>query len=278
MIVRLFCPHCAHAVSKSLVDYAEIDVPLPMSRLSDDGVYEVVCGHGHKSRVALRNLKFELLFEMGVNAIVDGYTREAVSSFSAALERYFEFYWRVAQAHLSLSEDVVGAAWRVLSNQSERQLGAYVSASIALTKEPPRLLNSNKEVPFRNNVIHKGYIPLDEEAIDFGEVVMSLINEGLGTLRRACPDALKAVYENLLPKVIETSPDEIVGGINILTAVDVMNPPAAGDERGTNLKSHFPRVLGERQPRHMTLLSDKEMARRFPERVKRSNDPHGEPR
>jgi hypothetical protein len=110
MILRLFCPKCAHAASKSLVDYAEIDVLSPMSRLSDTGKYEVVCDCGHRSAVVLQNLKFELLFEMGINAIVDGYPREAVSSFSAALERFYEFYWRVALAHLSVSDETIDAA------------------------------------------------------------------------------------------------------------------------------------------------------------------------
>lgn len=270
MIVRLFCPKCAYAVSKKLVDYAEIDVYSPMSRLSDSGKYEVVCGHGHTSTVVLNNLKFELLFEMGINAIVDGYAREAVSSFSAALERFYEFYWQVALAHLSIPEETITAAWKVLSRQSERQLGSYVTASLALTKEPPRLLNPNKEVEFRNSVIHKGYVPTDEEATEFGDAVMVLINEELEKLRRIAPGALEAVYKRLLPKNKETSEDEIVGGVNILTAIDVMNPPKPGDQRGKTLSSHFPRVLSEREPRRMALLSKEEMARRFPDRVKPS--------
>jgi hypothetical protein len=268
MIIRLFCPKCAYAVSKKLVDYAEIDVYSPMSRLSDSGKYEVVCGHGHTSTVALNNLKFELLFEMGINAIVDGYGREAVSSFSAALERFYEFYWRVALAHLSIPEDMVTAAWKALSHQSERQLGAYVSASLSLAKELPRLLNPNKEVAFRNNVVHKGYLPTDEEAIEFGDAVMVLINEELGKLRRIAPEALNVVYKKLIPRNEETSDEEIVGSINILTAIDVMNPPGHGDERGTTVSGHLARVLSEREPRQMALLSKEEMARRFPDRVK----------
>jgi hypothetical protein len=264
MIVRLFCPKCAYAVSKKLVDYAEIDVYSPMSRLSDSGKYQVACGHGHTSTVVLNNLKFELLFEMGINAIVDGYAREAVSSFSAALERFYEFYWRVALTHLSIPEEKLAAAWKVLSRQSERQLGAYVSASLALTKEPPRLLSPNKEVEFRNNVIHKGYVPMDEEATEFGDAVMVLITEELEKLRRIAPKALESVYKGLLPKNEETSEDEIVGGVNILTAIDVMNPPKPGDQRGTTLSSHFARVLSEREPRRMALLSKEEMVRRFP--------------
>src|ERR1700681_1770876 len=109
MIVRLFCPKCAYEVSKSIADYAEVDVPLPVSQLSESGEYEVVCGRGHISCVQLLNLKFELLFEMGLNALVDGYGREAVSSFAASLERFYEFYWRVAMAHLSVQEPSITA-------------------------------------------------------------------------------------------------------------------------------------------------------------------------
>ena len=271
MIVRLFCPKCAYAVAKSLVDYAEIEVPVPISRLSDSGKYEVVCGHGHTSTVVLNNVKFELLFEMGINALADGYCKDAVSSFAAALERFYEFYWLVAMEHLLVPEETVEAAWKVLSRQSERQAGAYVSAALALTKEAPSLLNPNKEIEFRNRVIHKGYVPTDEEATSFGDALMVLINRELDKLRRTAPEAVKTVYTRLLPKNEKTSDEEIVGGVNILTATDVMNPPQEGDQRGTNLSSHILRVLSEREPRRMALVSKEEMARRFPDRVEPSS-------
>ena len=269
MIVRLFCPKCAYAVSKSLVHYAEIEVPLPVASLNDSGKYQVVCQQGHESTVVLKNIKFELLFEMGINAIVDGYPREAASSFAAALERFYEFFWRVAMSHLGISEETIAGAWKVLSRQSERQLGAYVAASLALTHIAPRLL-SNKEVEFRNSVIHKGYMPTDSEATAFGDAVMPLITEELSNLRRIAPETLATVYNRLLPTNEETSDDEITGGINILTAIDVMNPPGPGDHRGANVASHFARVLQEREPRGMALLSKEEMSRRFPDRVKPS--------
>ena len=99
MIVRLFCPECAVAAAKKL-PYAEIEVPVPIARLADDGRYEVRCQAGHLNTVFLDNVKFELLFEMGLNALIDGYPREAVSSFASSLERFYEFYWNVVMTHL----------------------------------------------------------------------------------------------------------------------------------------------------------------------------------
>lgn len=269
MIVRLFCPKCAHAVLNALVDYVEIDVPLPVSTLKDDGVYEVVCGRGHTSIVRLLNLKFELLFEMGLNALVDGYGREAVSSFAAALERFYEFYWRVAMRHFSVPAEVVDCAWKSLSRQSERQLGAYISTSLLLERALPRVLSPNKEVEFRNEVIHKGYIPSIEQATDFGDVVMILINGALTNLRLVAPQALKETYESLLPKNLEsTKADEITGAVNILNAVDVMHPPKPCDGRSGTISDQFARILSEREPKKLALLSKEEMKRRSPSSIK----------
>ena len=59
--------------------------------ICDDGKYEVTCTRGHKETVILQQQKFEILFEIGAHAIIDGYYREAVSSFAASLERFYEF-------------------------------------------------------------------------------------------------------------------------------------------------------------------------------------------
>ncbi len=40
-------------------------------------------------------MRFEVLTETAMQAIVDGYYREAVASFAASLERIFQFYVEV---------------------------------------------------------------------------------------------------------------------------------------------------------------------------------------
>lgn len=139
MILRLFCPKCAYYAAKEKHEKGSsripIDVPMPVSRPADDGKYEVCCVAGHVSTVTVDNLKFELLFEMGLNALVDGYPREAVSSFASALERFYEFYWQVVAMFHSIPEQQMDIAWKVIAKQSERQLGMFVSAALLLTKQ-----------------------------------------------------------------------------------------------------------------------------------------------
>lgn len=68
-----------------------------------------------------------MLSQIGANAIIDGYYREAVSSFSASLERFYEFSVHVLMRHFGKNSQQFKSAWRPISNQSERQLGAFVA-------------------------------------------------------------------------------------------------------------------------------------------------------
>ena len=271
MIVKLFCPKCAYKKTKGFDDQAILDVPVPLTRLSDNGEYEVKCGKGHESSVILDNVKFELLFEIGLNAIVDGYPREAVSSFASALERFYEFYWRVVMNHQGIIKDAIDSSWKPLSKMSERQVGAYVTAAALLTKTAPTLLNTNKEVPFRNKIIHNGYVPTDEEAISFGNVIMSLINNDIEQLRKLAESALDLTYKEQSPRDYDKPEDDgdesiITGCVNILTAIDVRHPPKGNDRRVGGVEDQFNRILKEREPTRMQMLSADQMKKRFPDR------------
>ena len=91
-----------------------------------------------------------------------------------------------------------------MSKQSERQLGAYISAFMCLNGETPTLLDTNDDVSFRNKVIHAGYVPSEAEAVSFGEVVKNNIENDIKLLREICPSALVAIYKNCRYVVIKT--------------------------------------------------------------------------
>lgn len=239
-----------------------------MVRIEESGKYLVRCGNDHSSEVVLGNLKFELLFEYGLSSLFDGYTREAVSSFAAAMERAQEFYWRTVMAHLSVPKDSIEKSWRSIAKQSERQLGAYITAGLAVDGKRPPLLNPNKEVKFRNDVIHSGYLPSQSEAVEFGDTVMNAINAAIEVLRHRCPISLLETYASMSPAAPPSAPDNQghFGTINVLTAIDVRFPPVGDDVRVGGVLAQFPRIQSERQPRRMTLLSDAEARKRFPER------------
>lgn len=264
MMIKLFCPSCAYEALKILNSKITIDVPVPVEKIKDDGKYLVECEVGHINVVILDNIKLELLFEMGANALIDGYYREAVSSFASSLERFYEFYWHVTMEHFNQDIEDISQTWKPISKLSERQIGAYSTAVLLLTGKPALLLDSNKEVPFRNNVIHNGYIPTKDEATSFGDIVMKIILTNLDDLRIIAPIALEKVYEQYTPDNSEDTYDanKLTGRVNILTCIDIRH----SQNSKTKLEDHYDRILRDREPTRMDLLAKEEMEKKLAEK------------
>jgi hypothetical protein len=140
----------------------------------DDGHYDFVCSFNHKTTLFLKQQKFQILFDLGANAIVDRYYREAVSSFNSSMERFYEFTIRIVLNNYSKSDDLFKCCWKKVSNSSERQLGAFIFLWASTFGNNPELL-SEKLTKFRNDVIHKGRIPSKKESIEFGDAVLGVI-------------------------------------------------------------------------------------------------------
>lgn len=159
----------------------------------DDGRYEIKCSFGHETTTILQQQKFEVLFDIGAHAILDGYYREAVSSFTSSLERFYEFSLRVFLEKSSKTDDALFQnCWKKVAPQSERQIGAFVFLWASNFQEPPELL-SNAQVAFRNEVIHKGKIPTGEEAIKYGDSVLDILRPQMLSIRERFSEEVSKV-------------------------------------------------------------------------------------
>lgn len=159
--------------------------------LLDGNIAKFKCRRGHDSIVMLQSHKFELLAELAINAIHDGYTREAVSSFASSLERFYEFYIKIVFKSEGFEDDEFRHLWKTVSKQTARQLGAYIFVYKLEERQTPKILDTDV-VKFRNNVIHQSLIPTKNEAIEFGQSVIDVINSALSVLRNS---KMKAVGE-----------------------------------------------------------------------------------
>ena len=162
-----------------------------IAKFFDDRVATATCEHGHQMAFVLRAQKFELLLESGANALLAGFTLEASASFSAALERFFEFAIKVILKHFKMGEALYEEMFKTMSRQSERQTGAFLVLH-ALIFDCTYKIN-NKVVEFRNAVIHKGTIPSPEQAHNFCELVYSEIYKISSLLTSHCHMAIKDI-------------------------------------------------------------------------------------
>jgi hypothetical protein len=199
--------------------------------VEESGLYRMKCDRGHETVTCLQQMKFEVLMDLAAYAITDGYYREAVSSFAAALERFQEFYIRVQCDRQKIAAAGVEAAWKHVSAQSERQLGAFAFAYLGANGTPPPMLSPN-DVKFRNDAIHKGRIPSREEAIRFGERVLEIILPVLTPLRASAEEFVQRAVQSYVREV--------------QTRARVQSPNVTGQSAATLIC--LARAQSERQP------------------------------
>lgn len=192
--------------------------------LRDDGLYDVRCQLGHTRTVGLGNLKFELLFESGALAILDGYNLEAVASFSAALERFLEFYITAVSLKHDVSIEQLDQSWRLVSIQSERQLGAFLLLYLIENKRAALYIDRSK-VEFRNKVIHKGYVPTQAEALDYGEHVFDFVGRIFKELKKMSEDfvasAIAVDHRRKMKKMPKTQSKCMTTQLTMMNATSV---------------------------------------------------------
>ena len=190
--------------------------------LRDDGRYEFTCEQGHTTITVVQEQKFEVLFDLGAYAILDGYYREAVASFTSSLERFYEFFVKAYLFESGLSKEIFDKAWKNVSQQSERQLGAFIFMYCRAFSDSPDLLHQN-QIKLRNDVIHKGKIPTRDEAVAYGEAVLNVIRPILNRVKNDFPEGVQSTIFNHLMDRRKVDEGQQVSTMSIATIISLSN-------------------------------------------------------
>lgn len=205
------------------------DLGLYLADLQDNGLYHLECDKGHATTVAIQEQPFELLYELGVNAICDHYYREAITAFTAALERFYEFFVQVSCIRQKISEAQYKECWKEVSKQSERQLGAFIFTYLREMGDRPPLL-SNDLTSFRNNVVHRGKIPSPEEAITFGKAVLTIIQPTLKEMKEKWGNEVReAVSRHVRDNNISITPNPSHSSLSYPSTINITRHVAEPD-------------------------------------------------
>lgn len=141
--------------------------------LDDSGLIYVSCRNGHSSNIVFNARRYEILMQSATSALLDGYTNEAISTYATALERIYEFYIRVLLRSRSIGPGVSEQAWKLVSAQSERQLGAF--HFLYLIDEGHILELAPEISEIRNRIVHRGKIAKSDEALRFAKLIYERI-------------------------------------------------------------------------------------------------------
>lgn len=137
----------------------------------------VKCENGHRFMYTVSNAKFEILFEMALLALIDGYTREAVATLAATVEEFYRFFAKVVLAKRGMYEDAkfdeLADLWQLLDG-AEPQVEAF-TVLYFLEKGKAPTFPDPKSTNFRNGVIHRGRIPKYDEVVSYGERITKFL-------------------------------------------------------------------------------------------------------
>lgn len=178
--MRILVPACQTCKERNIITS---DSSYQWVSIVEGGVYEYECLNGHSTILNHQAHKFQVLFEIACQAIVDGYYRDAIASFSSSLERFYEFYVEAILIKNELYDSNIAQIKKMNSNSSEREYGAFSLVYLLEERSVPHDVErmktkdlDNKEFKsFRNNVIHKGHIPSRINAMCFGQIVLDFI-------------------------------------------------------------------------------------------------------
>ncbi len=200
--------------------------------VNDDHLYKAECKKGHVTYTMLQNHKFEVLFELGVHALIDGHPDSACTRFAVACERFYEFCIRVLALEQGLTLEDINAYWRNVGSNSQAQLGSFlilyrIEKSKDKTHQLPELLIDKKlsfrdrpdHTMFRNRFTHKGYIPTQSEAFEYGKDTYDFVAAMLRYLKDKYPDHIGTVTFSHFRGVADKPKDISVGTMDIGTAI-----------------------------------------------------------
>lgn len=178
MLIKTPCYQC----------YKESGILNPIKiELGDDCLYLVSCKKNHLSKVYIPKFKYEVLFERGIRMIMNGYYFESIAPLKSALERFHETYIKLIMLKNNISWSEICKFWKVISNKSEQQLGAFIAIYTHENFKSPFILDP-KDDYFRNCTFHKGQLPSKNKAINFCNNIYSLIKEDVDKFKSKYPD------------------------------------------------------------------------------------------
>jgi hypothetical protein len=188
-IVCLECNPDGSSVGNPILPSVFLDL-----RPDSDGRCMSECSRGHKQIVALRQQRFELLFELAAYSIRDGHYRQSVSSCSASLDAFYEFFLRSMAYQNGIKKERFDAAWKLLGISRQNRLEAYLLNYRNLCARPPVLLTAAQN-DWKDSVMHQGLLPTREECVSFGQAVLNVLRSGVEDARDTFPDGVKQAMQ-----------------------------------------------------------------------------------
>jgi hypothetical protein len=158
------------------------------------------------------------------------YHREAILTCASALDAYLDFHVAVLMRSTASKKEDVDALLKFISKQAERRLGAFLAAETAISKQQPGYIRQPM-IELRNNIVHKGYIPTQDEAFGYLQHVLDFIVARYAALHHQHSDTIhKIFFERVAALPPPSTPNHSHPTMAWITVIDFLTFRKAGDQ------------------------------------------------
>jgi len=155
-------------------------VKLPLHEILEKDVSIIKCKHGHETLIISDSQKFENLLYFAFSSFQSHFYHQTISNMTSAYENLQELIIKMILKTNNIQDSEIEDSLKIMK-LSERRLGGFYYLFQNTFNKKPKLPNSNKEVAFRNKVIHNGYICTKKETLNYMiemyKIIMQTINE-----------------------------------------------------------------------------------------------------
>lgn len=165
--------------------------------VNTSGIYQDTCENGHTIDCCLQGRNFEVLINAAVNSFVQNDFRGAIMDMASAQERFFEFILNVLVEDLKLDINSTNLQeyLKSIKTRSDNELHVFLTLYAARFKTIPfKMRDFNKNAKIRNSVVHKGEIIKRQDAEQYCEYTIKIIQDILQTI-------LENIDEDVIHKI-----------------------------------------------------------------------------
>lgn len=176
MSKQLIVLPCMKCFSQSLETKGFPSITFCRCFIEPTKVISFTCPYGHVNKVASQSFPFDWLLRWAFIDFTEEDYAGAMQNFPAALERFFEFSYKVIKNAQGLSIDQINTLWKPLSKKSSKQLSAFIEAyQSAFQSSPFDTKRFEKMASIRNAAAHRG-IRNRKSTKEYGEFVIEVIH------------------------------------------------------------------------------------------------------
>jgi len=186
------------------LDKGLVMVKAPLHEIVEKNISIIKCENGHETLIVSDSHKFEDLIYFAFSSFQSNFFHQTIANITSAYEMLQEMIIEMVLLKKEIDSSKILESLKKMK-LSERRFGGFYYLFLSEFNTIPTLPSQNKEIPFRNKVIHNGYICNKKETFEYMIKMFNIINKTINDIQDNGFDIRNYIINNTALKSKEIS-------------------------------------------------------------------------